>query len=490
MATQRYIDDDIVRVYEFGKPKKEENLLATLFWGDSVRVMGTADGLRKLEFNRRRYDAAKGKYVWDSLIGAIPTTARFRDEPLLKVRFIDVGQGDASIIESPSGQMIILDGGEGPHLTNYMSAAWSYLLKTKPIDCAAIVVTHGDADHFAGLPRLAASLKTGKGLPGLSVKRVYHNGLVKGGEDLSELKRFGKTVDKDGETFIVDLVDDLRDAAASRMNATFAKWVDAIKGFGKKSAVKVRRVEYGDDGAFDFLEDEGIRIEVMGPIVETVQNKPALRFLRDPKSNGKSASHTINGHSVVLKLSFGNVRFLFGADLNQQSENLLLERARNDGRSLAAEVLKVPHHGSADFSPRMLESIRAVVSVVSSGDESTAKEYIHPRAGLVGALGKYSRATVEKPLIYVTEMVAFFERLGRVSVHEFSKTDRNKELAAATEVNNAYSKKQFGIVHVRTDGTRVLVATHSGKAKDKESYVFSVDEQGDISFTEEPRIVG
>ena len=37
-----------------------------------------------------------------------------------------------------------------------------------------------------------------------------------------------------------------------------------------------------------------------------------------------------------------------------------------------AEVLKVPHHGSADFSPRMLEAVKPVLSVISSGDESVA----------------------------------------------------------------------------------------------------------------------
>src|SRR5687768_1240660 len=86
------------------------------------------------------------------------------------------------------------------------------------------------------------------------------------------------------------------------------------------------------------------------------------------------------------------------------------------GTSLTSEVLKVPHHGSADFSPAILDAVRPVVSVIASGDESGAKEYIHPRAGVVDALGKYSRGTVERPLIYVTEMVAFFRKHGLVQM--------------------------------------------------------------------------
>jgi hypothetical protein len=179
---------------------------------------------------------------------------------------------------------------------------------------------------------------------------------------------------------------------------------------------------------------------------------------------------------------------LFGADLNEESEESLLERARADNISLAAEVLKVPHHGSADFSPRILEAIRPVVSVVSSGDENSAKEYIHPRSGLMGALGRYSRATVDKPLVYVTEMVAFFKRYpGRNKVSSITKSGKDgKELYSGY---NAYSKSAFGIVHVRTDGKRVLVATHSGKEDQKESYVFLVDERGDIKFEEKVNMV-
>jgi hypothetical protein len=117
----------------------------------------------------------------------------------------------------------------------------------------------------------------------------------------------------------------------------------------------------------------------------------------------------------------------------------------------------------------MLEAVRPVVSVVSSGDENVAKEYIHPRAGLVGALGKYSRGTVARPLVYVTEMVAFFKR----SKNSF----------------RWYEKTTFGIVHIRTDGQRVLAVTNSGRDDRKEAYAFRVDERGEVVFEEEVRPV-
>jgi hypothetical protein len=292
----------------------------------------------------------------------------------------------------------------------------------------------------------------------------------------------------DGKTWITALEDDLLAVPEKRMNRPFLDWQKALARLKKASSgLKIRRTEYGDTRAFDFLADEGIAVQVLGPIVGEAGGKPALPFLRTPGGSSLSASHTINGHSVVLRLVYGNVRVLFGADLNEESEDSLLARARADNQSLSAEVLKVPHHGSADFSPAILEAIRPVVSVISCGDESAAKEYIHPRAGLVGALGKYSRASVKRPLVYATEMVAFFEKLGLVEYRKIGKSD--KPVGDPVRIQNAYHKTVFGIVHVRTDGERVLVATHSGKDDRKESYAFKVNAAGDVEFEEETRVL-
>ncbi|HYN26381.1 MAG TPA: hypothetical protein VES69_15265 [Pyrinomonadaceae bacterium] len=374
-------------------------------------------------------------------------------------------------------------------MRRYVRVAYSHVLRTKPLHCAAIIVTHGDADHFEGLTELVNATRSSNGDPLVTADRVFHNGLVKV-SNASGATAFGKNVKLDGKTYATELEDDLTKVDDSRMNNPFKKWKAALIGLKNKEGKKpkIKRLAYGDDDAFDFLADEGVGVKVLGPITEEVNGKPALRFLKTPGSSSLSASHTVNGHSIVLKLTYGNVRFLFGADLNEESEESLLERSRADNVSLAAEVLKVPHHGSADFSPRILEAIRPVVSVVSSGDENSAKEYIHPRSGLMGALGKYSRATVEKPLVYVTEMVAFFKRYpGRHKVTKLTKTGKDGDQVYSGF--NAYSKSSFGIVHVRTDGERVLVATHSGKEDQKESYVFHVDERGDIEFEEKPRII-
>lgn len=484
-STVRILDDDIVKLYEWGKRRSPSTLKATLFWGDRIRVVGEENGKTKVELPRREWMAEQRRYIARTHLCELPKRARFRDTALLQVRFVDVGQGDAAMVETPGGRMVLIDGGEGPHLRRYVNVAFSHVLKDRPLRCDAIVVTHGDADHFAGLTELLSWPRT-RTSPLVTVDRVFHNGLVKGSSK-RDVEAFGRKAQRDGVTYAIDLADDLTEIPERRMNRPFQEWREQLKARKEAGqALTIRRIEYGDDSVFDFIDPE-IQVKVLGPITDQVDGRPALRFLSAPGSRSPSASHTINGHSIVLRLKYGNVRFLFGADLNAESEERLLERTRQEDQSLASEVLKVPHHGSADFSARVLEAIRAVVSVVSSGDENETTEYIHPRAGLVGALGRYSRQTVERPLIYVTEMVAFFKRLGTISA--IRPTPSGGPGVNLGSLVNAYQKTQFGIVHVRTDGERVLVATHSGKDNQKESYAFRVGPEGDITFEPETRIL-
>lgn len=475
-----YLDDDIINLYKLGKDRKKENLVATLFWGDRVNIVPQRDGEHVVELWLREWDPKDGKYRWKKQLCALPPQAKFRQKPLLKVRFIDVGQGDATIIMTPKDKVVLVDGGEERHLLYYIQKAFSHVLRTGPLHCNAIVVTHGDADHFEGLTKLLEKDRK-KGIePLVTVDFVYHNGLVKR-STTKDLESFGEPQEENGTKY-VKVVEDLLEVPDHMMSDSFKRWKAALARLKKHNAtVKVKRLEFGIRGAFDFLSDENIQIDVLGPITDDVKGKRMLRFLKAPRG-GLSASHTINGHSVVLKLTYRNVRFLFGADLNIISEERLLEEARKKNISLRSEILKVPHHGSDEFTPKIIEAIRPVVSVISSGDENEAREYIHPRAGLVGSLGKFSRENVDKPLIYVTEMVAFFAKLGDITT-----TSKGGKKGSAL-IHNAYEKTQFGIVHVRTDGKRVLVATHSGRDDRKESYAFRVDPHGNIQF-EEPSII-
>jgi hypothetical protein len=325
-------------------------------------------------------------------------------------------------------------------------------------------VTHGDADHFAGLTRIfrteaEAAVKRLFLLPA----RVFHNGLVKGGSELPDVEAFGTTETVRGRRLIVDLHDDLREVDPSVMNGPFKRWREALDAWSQRGPIDVRRLERGDDSAFGFLRDEGIAVRVLGPVTEKAGERRALPFLVAPRSlsaggeteaGAPSASHTINGHSIVLLVTYGDVRLLLAGDLNEESERKLVADHDRGTLSLTAEVLKVPHHGSADYSPAFLERVAPVVSVVSSGDEHEAKEHVHPRATLLGALGRFARPAVAEPVIFVTELAAFFKYRG--TAQQFERT-------------------AYGMVRCRTDGKRLLVYTDTGKPDRKEAYAFTVE---------------
>ena len=57
-----------------------------------------------------------------------------------------------------------------------------------------------------------------------------------------------------------------------------------------------------------------------------------------------------------------------------------------------------------------------------------------------------------------------------------------KRTKGMERVRDAYSKSQFGIVHARTDGERLLVITHSGKATGKEFYTFTIGKNGKVAL--------
>ncbi|MDD2619510.1 MAG: MBL fold metallo-hydrolase [Syntrophomonadaceae bacterium] len=66
---------------------------------------------------------------------------------LLKIHFIDIGQGDAILIQSPQGENLLIDAGEkdaAPKLLSYLEAQGVEKL-------AAVIGTHPHSDHIGGL---------------------------------------------------------------------------------------------------------------------------------------------------------------------------------------------------------------------------------------------------------------------------------------------------------------------------------------------------
>jgi beta-lactamase superfamily II metal-dependent hydrolase len=466
-----------------GKPK------TVLAWGDPVRMLRRDSKeieVEVVDWVTQRDGSVKPITSSGFLKRKIRVEGKDREVALpaaevrvLRLAFVDVQQGDGAVIQTPKGRLITIDGGENKLFARFLAGRYRGTSDTNRREIDAMVVSHGDADHFAGLPEIHET-ETDKRLPDykrifVHPKRVFHNGLVKRPESVGELKMFGATEPSRSETVITELESDLLAVPASEMNKHFKAWRRALAAWAKDGAIEFRRLAKGDDAAFDFLADEQIEVEVLGPIETKVGRKPGLRFLRAPRAGvpmahldfepgSPSASHTVNGHSIVLRLRFKNFRMLFAGDLNNAAEETLTAEHEAGRVDLEAEVFKVPHHGSHEFTPGFMKAVSPLVSIVSSGDEQTRTEHIHPRATLMSALGRYARD--DSALVFVTEMVAFFEMVGpAVSTEKPRKGEEPESFFG-------FRRSAFGCVRVRTDGEHMLVFTDTGKRDIKEAYAY------------------
>ncbi|MEA0564353.1 MBL fold metallo-hydrolase [Lysinibacillus irui] len=92
----------------------------------------------------------------------------------MRVHFIDVGQGDSILIESPNGKTMLVDGGvkgAGPQVVSYLRE-----IGVSKLDI--VVATHPDADHIGGLIPVLNSM---------TIEQFYDSGKVHTSQTFEEM---------------------------------------------------------------------------------------------------------------------------------------------------------------------------------------------------------------------------------------------------------------------------------------------------------------
>ena len=93
------------------------------------------------------------------------------DQNILRVTFLDVGQGDATVIELPDGETILIDGGPAYRRLNMGQAVIGPYLWDRGIRrLDHVIATHPQWDHVGGLPWILKSFEVGQ---------YWSNGIVR-----------------------------------------------------------------------------------------------------------------------------------------------------------------------------------------------------------------------------------------------------------------------------------------------------------------------
>lgn len=472
--------------------KGGKKTLTYLLWGDPVFVKdtNTSRGVW-LEVMARNHD--KGFLKRSDLM----------DESILEIYFIDVGQGDGVLMKTPDNKWHLIDAGTtndlqmtGRGAANFVRFKFIEDLRMDKVKLENLIMTHPDLDHYGGMIDLLSG-KLGDWDPfKVEVTNFYHNGMgdytTKVG--MGDVLPPGQIADFPINSYRFDktprLISPLLDNAAD-FKSQAGKFGKRFRDFAKQLLSKSPNISrlhrgskhlpgYGDDNA-------DIKIHVLGPIVEQyTTGESGLRVLEGNESKTK------NGHSIILRVDYKNARILLTGDLNKESQKLLLNYVPKE--EFKADIAKGCHHGSEDILFDFLKHMNPKATIISSGDN---EKYSHPRPLILGASAfhgstfKGEDETIDlPPLVYSTELARSvqFDTPLRIKTrsnpddstyddHEVYNTlvtmpgrKNPKRMADALIVNGL----NYGLISVRTDGNKILIANaYEGKA-DFETQVISL----------------
>jgi beta-lactamase superfamily II metal-dependent hydrolase len=513
------IKSDIASYYQdegSAETEGSRGLLGQFIWGDRIRVIEGEATDRAVRI------AGRGIEAWLN-------TRHLGDESLLELYVIDVGQGDGLLLVTPEGHHIMVDGGNlrrvqngGKNAADFVDwkFARDYPGRAERADGVtlhldAMIASHCDQDHFGGLLDLVDldDLRNATELncEAVTVEHFYHAGLSwwfksRRGD------RVERTLGEPRDGAYVQLLQDRASAEAAvarfddpdtnTLNGGWGSLIRSIVASRRKDGVtptSISRLSHKSAYLPDFAPGESsvASIRVLGPVEIERDGAPALQ--RYPDGDSKNT----NGHSVVLRVDYGDRRLLLTGDLNTSSQHQLMETFGDDfAAEFGCDVAKGCHHGSHDVSLRFLAGLTPIATVISSGDAET---HDHPRPNILSASVMTSRKLVTPdgdrvvaPLLYATE-IARSVQLGQVqAIREFDpptpKYLAQKPAGAIRSFDNEAEMSRFriymseaarspqdwprldsakvvrgltyGLVNVRTDGKRVLFAVREESGTD------------------------
>lgn len=91
---------------------------------------------------------AANVFVWSPIIVVRHPLSNSGAGEVMTVAFLNVGQGDAIYIETPSGRQVLIDGGPDKSVLRELGQVMPFYDRSLDL----VIVTHEDSDHIGGLP--------------------------------------------------------------------------------------------------------------------------------------------------------------------------------------------------------------------------------------------------------------------------------------------------------------------------------------------------
>lgn len=178
-----------------------------------------------------------------SLLPAYKIAAR--EEGELRVHFLDVGQGDCTIVEFPSGDVVVIDAGDGSFTNRNHTVRYLKALAPKRL---TMILTHADADHYGGLEAL---------IEAFGADTVY---LPAYGEGTPEYAALLKAVEKSGAKIdTMTRYDVIRDSSGAYLACVSPRRSDEEEGNEASSVL--------------YLRYEGVGVMLAGDISAAVERR-------------------------------------------------------------------------------------------------------------------------------------------------------------------------------------------------------------------------